>query len=210
MPNTDTYTKTIISRFLNNFGKHLSSIDTTTFRFETIKKNVFDIPVYDLMVYEMNHIKSLIARDHIDRAIAAEIINDYFRHASPANTSKKSIHMSRLPDIQKLIYNGDTTIVIWGDGTKTIVRCSDNDNYDREKALMMCMMERMFGSKTKLKNFLNEACLYDKYPLPEEMKDPTEEFARIASSMSCAKLAEVLGLSESTIRRGRKKLEEQA
>lgn len=61
--------------------------------------------------------------------------------------------------IQKVIFNGPTTIVIWMDGSKTIVRCMDGDIYDPEKALMMCIMERLIGgSKTDVKRFLKKYC----------------------------------------------------
>lgn len=204
---SSAFTAYIIDRFLKQFGQYIGHIDTNAYRYVLeLDTCPDDIPYYEIMTYEFNQIKGMIIRGRLDKSLADKCIQNYFENRK-VNSAKKSIHMSRLPDIRKLVYNGDTTVVLWGDGTKTVVRCSDNDIYDREKALMMCMLERMFDSKTKLKNFLNEACLYDKYPLPDI--DRNAEIAKEISGMSCAEIAKVLGLSESTIRRGRKKLEEQ-
>ena len=55
--------------------------------------------------------------------------------------------------VKKVIFNGPATIVIWDDGTKTVVKCMDTDDYDPEKGLMMCVMEHLLGSKSQVKKF---------------------------------------------------------
>lgn len=50
-------------------------------------------------------------------------------------------------DIKKVIYNNPATIVLWEDGTKTIVKCQDNDTYDPEKGLAMCFAKKALGNK---------------------------------------------------------------
>ena len=34
---------------------------------------------------------------------------------------------SKVPDIEKVIYNNPATIILWTDGTKTVVKCQEND-----------------------------------------------------------------------------------
>lgn len=48
---------------------------------------------------------------------------------------------------KKIIFNGPATIVIWNDGTKTVVKQSNLDNYDYEKGFAMCVVKKMFGDK---------------------------------------------------------------
>ena len=58
--------------------------------------------------------------------------------------------------IKKVIFSGPATIVIWMDGTKTIVKCMEGDIYDPEKAIMMCLLEKMLGSKSEVKRFFKK------------------------------------------------------
>ena len=43
---------------------------------------------------------------------------------------------------KKVIFNPPATIVIWEDGTKTIVKCMEGDTYDAEKGLALCYMKK--------------------------------------------------------------------
>ena len=45
---------------------------------------------------------------------------------------------------KKVIFNPPATIVIWNDGSKTVVKCGPNDYYDPEKGLALCFMKRAF------------------------------------------------------------------
>lgn len=48
--------------------------------------------------------------------------------------------------IQKVIFNPPATIVIWRDGSKTVVKCGENDIFDPEKGLAMAISKRAFGN----------------------------------------------------------------
>ena len=62
--------------------------------------------------------------------------------------------MSEIP-ISRVTYSGDTTIVFFTDGTKTTVKRSGADKYDRQTAIVYALVKRIFGkigrydSKTK-------------------------------------------------------------
>lgn len=48
--------------------------------------------------------------------------------------------------IKKVIFNKPATIVYWKDGTKTIVKCSNNELYfDPEKGLAMAICKKFLG-----------------------------------------------------------------
>lgn len=51
-----------------------------------------------------------------------------------------------LPDIVKVIFNDPATIVIWEDGSKTIVKC-DCESFDLEKGLAMAIAKKALGNK---------------------------------------------------------------
>lgn len=47
--------------------------------------------------------------------------------------------------IEKVIYSNNRTIVFWTDGTKTVVKCDEEDDFDREKGLALCIIKHIFG-----------------------------------------------------------------
>lgn len=49
--------------------------------------------------------------------------------------------------IKKVIYNDPATIIFWSDGTKTVVKCMEGENYDPEKGFMAAVTKKVFGDK---------------------------------------------------------------
>lgn len=49
--------------------------------------------------------------------------------------------------IKKVIFNDPATIVIWADGSKTVVKCQEGDIFDKEKGLAMAISKRALGDK---------------------------------------------------------------
>ena len=47
--------------------------------------------------------------------------------------------------VNKIIFSGPCTIILWDDGTKTIARVSEDDEFDPEKGIAVCFMKRMLG-----------------------------------------------------------------
>ena len=62
--------------------------------------------------------------------------------------------------IGKVIFNNPATIVLWNDGTKTVVKAQEGDGWDMEKGLAMCVAKKMLGLKKFYKAY-NEGI--DKY-----------------------------------------------
>lgn len=50
-------------------------------------------------------------------------------------------------EIKKVIFSNPCTIVFWGDNTKTVVRCGENDLYDPEKGIAMALMRKVYGPR---------------------------------------------------------------
>ena len=53
---------------------------------------------------------------------------------------------------KKVIYHDPATIVLWEDGTKTVVKCDPKDTYDPEKGLALCFMKKALGNKSRAIN----------------------------------------------------------
>ena len=67
-----------------------------------------------------------------------------FMIAEALNNATKSF----TPDsIKKVIYNDPATIIFWSDGTKTIVKCMEDEDYDPEKGFMAAVTKKVFGDK---------------------------------------------------------------
>lgn len=71
---------------------------------------------------------------------------------------------------KKVIFNDPATVVIWDDGEKTVVKCGENDVYDREKGLALCYMKRILGSSRALNDALKAAHKDDPVPAKQERR----------------------------------------
>ena len=60
------------------------------------------------------------------------------------------------PSVKKVIFNKPATIVIWKDGTKTVVKCQGDDKFDPEKGLALCFMKKACGNKSNFNNSFKE------------------------------------------------------
>ena len=68
--------------------------------------------------------------------------------------------MGNPKEIEKVIFNDPATIVFWGNGDKTVIKCK-NEKFDPEKGLAMAISKRFLGNQG---NYYNE---FKKW-LPEE------------------------------------------
>lgn len=86
----------------------------------------------------------------IDRAIYTTMAIDYSRQ-STERAKKNDIvlfGMCRV-SIRKVIFNDPATIVLWSDGSKTVVKCGPEDSYDMEKGLAMAIVKKMAGNDNR-------------------------------------------------------------
>ena len=49
--------------------------------------------------------------------------------------------------IKKVIFNDPATIILWTDGSKTVVKVGPNETYDPEKGMAMCICKKVLGNK---------------------------------------------------------------
>lgn len=63
--------------------------------------------------------------------------------------------------IRKVIFNAPATVVLWSDGTKTVVKCGPNDIFDKEKGLAMAIVKKMAGNDSRFHKVFKEWCKPD-------------------------------------------------
>ena len=70
---------------------------------------------------------------------------------SPAK-KEKTLSMT----IEKVIFNPPATIIIWDDNTKTIVKAQEDEPYDPEKGMAMCIAKHIYGDCGSYYNVFSE------------------------------------------------------
>lgn len=61
-----------------------------------------------------------------------------------------------VPDIKDVIFNPPATIVLWADGTKTVVKCQEDETYSKEVGLAMCICKKVYGNKGNYNNIFKK------------------------------------------------------
>lgn len=69
-----------------------------------------------------------------------------------------------LPTIKNVYFNPPATVVLWDDGTKTVVKCQNGDTYSKETGLALCMAKKAMGNKSAFND------IFKKW-IPEEKKE---------------------------------------
>ena len=67
-----------------------------------------------------------------------------------------------IPAVNHIIFNPPATIVFWDDGTKTVVKCMEDQPYEKYAGFAMACMKKMFGSTSRAKAIMSE-CDMDNY-----------------------------------------------
>lgn len=67
----------------------------------------------------------------------------------------------RYPEVKKVIYNfknpeKPATIVFWDDGTKTVVRCNEEE-FTREGGIAQCYLKKILGSRGNIQKLIESA-----------------------------------------------------
>ena len=75
-------------------------------------------------------------------------------------SNRQTPKQKAMNSITNVIFNNPATIVFWSDGTKTVVKCDERDEFDPEKGLAMAICKKYFGG-----GFYND--IFKKW-IPEE------------------------------------------
>lgn len=108
--------------------------------------------------------------DVVHREILNYITNDIY-------TTKEAIKIMR-NSIKKIIFNDPATIIIWGNGDKTIVKCGEGEIYDPEKGMAMAIAKHFLGDKGNYYETFKK-WLPKEHETVKESKSNTERFISI-------------------------------
>ena len=51
--------------------------------------------------------------------------------------------------VKKVIFNDPATIIYWTDGSKTVVKCQNGEEFDPEKGFVMAYLKKLLGNKNE-------------------------------------------------------------
>ena len=89
-----------------------------------------------------------------------------------------------LPAIKNVYFNDPVTVVLWDDGTKTIVRCQKGDTYSKEVGLALCISKKALGNKPNFNDIFKK--WIPEKERPETIKEPTKAKAEMPTTcVSC-------------------------
>ena len=108
--------------------------------------------------------------DAVHRDIFNYITNDIY-------TTKEAVKIMR-NSIKKIIFNDPATIIIWGNGDKTIVKCGEGEIYDPEKGMAMAIAKHFLGDKGNYYETFKK-WLPKEHETVKESKSNTERFISI-------------------------------
>lgn len=123
---------------------------------------------YDNIIFhkELNEQKMPIVPAYVDKSKPYTIAIPSDRYSMMFNCTNNARIRSRvipkptnyLPEIKNVKFNGPATIVFWADGTKTVVKCQDGDDYSEEVGLAMCIVKKAFGNTSKYNDIFKKWC----------------------------------------------------
>lgn len=103
------------------------------------------------------------------------------------STGMSDVHLGKLAnemfpkigvqDIDHIVFNYPATIVIFRDGTKEVVKVSDDDEYQPEVGVAMAIVNKMFGSRSRYKKFIKKFDTYD--DLEDHLDSSSEELKAV-------------------------------
>lgn len=98
----------------------------------------------------------------IDRAIYTAMAIDYSRQSTERAEKNDIVRFGMCNvSIRKVIFNDPATVVLWSDGTKTVVKCGPDDIFDKEKGLAMAIVKKMAGNDSRFHKVFKEWCKPD-------------------------------------------------
>ena len=149
----------------------------------SIKTNV--VNCIDSLNYKIFDIEVTISTKELNTITLRKRKKDEGRNEMPVerkSTSSRVYYAAKsvsAPSIKKVIFNYPATVVLWSDGSKTVVKCQDGDIYDPEKGLAMAISKKALGNKG---NYCNE---FKKWlPEDEEEEEKTVELRFDTSEIS--------------------------
>lgn len=112
--------------------------------------------INDLITYEMQRyrvVSKAVDFEYGEPIVTLECAPVYL---VPRGNGKSNMVLCDAFEIEKVIFNKPETIVLWKDGTKTVVKCSEYDLYDPTTGLLMCIAKKAYGNGGRFNDVIRE------------------------------------------------------
>ena len=132
--------------------------------FEELFSDIFGEPIHFCEVYAQNNTKPKEEPKEKEQEFNKWKHEDFlFTYDDPEEIREpRQVNWETLITPERVIFNQPATIVWWSDGSKTVVKCHEDDTYDKEKGLAMAFMKRMYGIDGYFNEIVKEWCPYER------------------------------------------------
>lgn len=104
--------------------------------------------VQDILDYNVATVYDTV-REATERTIYDQMVL-YYQPTEPYKLSfkeDKNMNCDMRSSIKDVIFSDRVTVILWKDGTKTMVRAGKHEDYDPEKGFAMAVCKKMFGNE---------------------------------------------------------------
>lgn len=114
---------------------------------EKVKSQFFEM-LNNSTIHDIAINKDYRIDNTIDVHISATMTPNSYNHSMIHDITicEDSAIMTPNYGIKKVIFNDPATIVYWTDGTKTVVKCCEDDIFNKETGLAMAFMKKKLGN----------------------------------------------------------------
>ena len=89
--------------------------------------------------------------------------------------SKEAYNKRIFSEIKDIIINDPATIILWKDGTKTVVKCQNEDTFDPGTGIAMAILKKLYGNSGFYKDIFEPAI--EKYELKKSLEKSKKHVA---------------------------------
>lgn len=90
---------------------------------------------------------------------------------------------NKMPAVKNCYFSGDRTIVLWDDGTKTVVQCQLGDQFNPEKGIFAAIAKRAYGNTGKFNDVMRTANDMGEYNFIKEMVKNPDAMAKLIKDL---------------------------
>ena len=85
-------------------------------------------------------------------------------------------------NVSKIIYNPPATIVFWTDGTKTVVKCSAEDEFSEYYGFLAALGKKVYESNSQIKKLIDEKA--ERHYPEDEYSKQTEQLEKFMNKIA--------------------------
>ena len=125
-----------------------------TVAIDSIKSSVDDLPKFEGRIMGVKTTEPKVSyKDYYQKDVELQI--NLYKTILNSTYGTKAFKTNYIPEIKNVIFNPPATIVFWQDGTKTVVKAT-NELYDPEKGLAMAIAKRALGNQGNYYNIIKK------------------------------------------------------